>query len=223
MIKPSITAPFKSNAPAPPSFNSTIVLILMTSTWDLDLSISLQKGNEVLLLIHYINLLFILIYPSHTIVLSLYKFLAYHIWIGKTLWKRDNANRAEWDTNWSKWEESNWISLDVLSKVNPDSSFAYLRARLVTKDYSQMYGVDYHDILTLVAKIIHVWTLISLKAIHHKPLHQLVIRNAFPHGVLDDIHLGFFLLRRRQKRCINWSCYIGYNSLGFGLRLCERV
>ena len=69
-------------------------------------------------------------------------------------------------------------------KVNPDGSVARLKARLVAKGYSQIYGVDYSDTFSPVAKMTSVWLFISLAATHNWDLHQLVIKNVFLHGDL---------------------------------------
>jgi len=38
-------------------------------------------------------------------------------------------------------------------KLNPDGSLARLKAQLVAKGYSQVYGIDYQDIFSSVAKL----------------------------------------------------------------------
>ena len=37
-------------------------------------------------------------------------------------------------------------------KLNPDGSLDRLKIRLVTKGYSPMYGINYHDTFSLMAK-----------------------------------------------------------------------
>ena len=71
-------------------------------------------------------------------------------------------------------------------KVNPDGSVARLKARLVTKGYTQTYGVDHSDTFTFVAKMTYVRLFISLATTHNWDLHQLDIKNVFLHGDLQE-------------------------------------
>lgn len=57
-----------------------------------------------------------------------------------------------------------------------------LKARLVVKGYTQIYGLDYGDTISPIAKIASVRLLISLAAMHYWPLHQLDIKNVFLNG-----------------------------------------
>jgi hypothetical protein len=49
----------------------------------------------------------------------------------------------------------------------------------VAKGYTQIFGLDYGDAFSLVAKIAFVPLFLAIAAIHHWPLHQLDIKNAF--------------------------------------------
>ena len=69
---------------------------------------------------------------------------------------------------------------------NPDGSLAHLKARLVTERYSQIYDIDYQETSSHVTTLTSVRFLISFVAIHRWPLHQLDIKNAFFHSILDE-------------------------------------
>src|SRR5262249_53882932 len=71
-------------------------------------------------------------------------------------------------------------------KVLLDGIVDRLKACLVAKGYTQIYGIDYYDTFSPVAKITSACLVISLTATHHWPLHQLDIKNAFLHGDLEE-------------------------------------
>ena len=59
-----------------------------------------------------------------------------------------------------------------------------LKARSVVNGYTQIYGSDYYDIFSPVAKMVYVCLFHSMAAMRSWPLFQLDIKNAFLHGEL---------------------------------------
>lgn len=71
-------------------------------------------------------------------------------------------------------------------KVNPDGTILRLKAHFVAKGYAQIYGVDYFDTLSPIAKLASVRLFVSLVAIYAWPPYQLDIKNTFLHSDLQE-------------------------------------
>ena len=75
-----------------------------------------------------------------------------------------------------------WMSV----KYHPDGSVERLKARLVAKEYTQTYGMDYMETFSPVVRLNSVRILISVAVNHQWLLCQLDIKNAFLHGDLHE-------------------------------------
>ena len=71
-------------------------------------------------------------------------------------------------------------------KIGPDDQVDRLKARLVVKGYTQIFGLDYSDTFAPVAKITFVHLFLSMDVVRHWPLYQLDIKNDFLHGDLEE-------------------------------------
>lgn len=70
----------------------------------------------------------------------------------------------------SPWEEDccRWV---CAIKVKTNGKVDQLKARLVAKDYTQIYGLDYNDTFSLVTKFTTIQLFLTMVAIRHWPLY----------------------------------------------------
>lgn len=55
--------------------------------------------------------------------------------------------------HYTRREEIDWMQVDILHQIQCDGSINWFRARLLAKDFTQLYGVDYEETFPPVAKI----------------------------------------------------------------------
>ena len=79
---------------------------------------------------------------------------------------------------------SKWIF--KLKPGIPGVESARFKAKLVAKGFSQVEGVDYHEVFSPVVKHTSIRILLSLTAMFDLELEQLDVKTAFLHGKLDE-------------------------------------
>ena len=70
-------------------------------------------------------------------------------------------------------------------KTNAKGKVEY-KARLVEKGYSQVLGIDFGDIFSLVAKVTSIRLLLSIAASFDFEVEQMDVKTTFLHGDLEE-------------------------------------
>jgi len=71
-------------------------------------------------------------------------------------------------------------------KVGSDGIIDRLKARLVAKGYTEIFGLDYGDNFSLVAKMASICLFTTMATLQQWPLYQLDVNNAFINGDLKE-------------------------------------
>ena len=92
------------------------------------------------------------------------------------------------------------------SKKGVDGKVERYKAGLVAKGYSQMEGIDYHEIFSLVVKLVSIRIVLALVALLDLELEKLDVKTTFLHGDLDeDIYMeqpkGFLQHQKGRLVC----------------------
>ena len=111
---------------------------------------------------------------------------------------------------------SKWV---FRTKYLADGSIECLKARLVTKGYTQVPGLNYTDTFSHVATIVHV--VLSLVVTNKWYLRQLDVKNAFLNGHLTEHVYMEQPLRYIELRFPNHACQL--KKALYGLKPAPRA
>ena len=78
-----------------------------------------------------------------------------------------------------------WVWVFKL-KRKVDGSIERYKARLVAKGYSQVEGIDFHEIFSPVVKLVSICTVLALTVLLNLELEQLDVKKTFLHGDLNE-------------------------------------
>lgn len=74
-------------------------------------------------------------------------------------------------------------------KYNYNRSVEVYKTWLITKRFTQTYGIGYLETFAPIAKLNNVKILVSLIAMLEWPLHQLDVKVAFPNSYPEEVYM----------------------------------
>jgi hypothetical protein len=91
-------------------------------------------------------------------------------------------------------------------KPNAEGKVEKYKARLVAKGYSQVEGIDFGEIFSLVAKLTSIRFMLSVAAAFDFEVEQMDVKTTFLHGDLEEeIYMkqpeGFFVKGKKELVC----------------------
>ena len=78
---------------------------------------------------------------------------------------------------------SRWV---FKKRTNVEGKVEKYKARLVAKGYSQVLGIDFGDIFSLVAKVASIKLLLSVVVAFYFEVEQMDVKTIFLHGDLEE-------------------------------------
>jgi hypothetical protein len=79
--------------------------------------------------------------------------------------------------------ESKWV---FKKKLNAEGKVEKYKCRLVAKGYSQVEGIDFGEIFSLVAKLTFIIFMLSVVVLFDFEIEQMDVKTTFLHGDLEE-------------------------------------
>lgn len=108
---------------------------------------------------------------------------------------------------------------EELDTLASNGTLKMYNARLISKGFTQKYGVDFQETFSPVVKMTTTRCIIALVVAKQWTLHQLDVNNAFVHGSLDK-EVYMVILEGMPNRPNNQACKLR-KSL-YGLKQASR-